>query len=578
MILNTLRYVALVIVFVSFGCSLHNTQSIQTQPDRIPDTPPPAVAEENQQPLEMTHMDTAAVVDSEEKGEMETGVEGVDGSISVLEGSRETLPVIPLPEEIPEHRDIAPVESTVASENEENDETGQNLLDSALDFVDSSQVYWAEGDQDQAIAILDEAYSLVLKVDTDENSDLFQQKEDLRYMISKRILEIYASRYTATNGNYNEIPLTLNEYVEKEIKLFQGSGRKSFIESYQRSGRYMPMILKSLKEAGLPEDLAWIPLIESGFKVNALSKARALGMWQFIASTGQKFGLKRDTWVDERLDPEKSTAAAIAYMKELHQIFGDWTTVLAGYNCGEGRVLRKIRSQKIKYLDNFWDLFQQLPYETARYVPKFLATLHILKNPGKYGFDLEAPDSPVAYDTVTIKKPVQLSAAADTIGVPEKELLALNPELRHKATPPTTYALKVPEGKATILLARIDDLPSWSPPTFEYHRVQNGESLSVIAQKYRTSVSRIVLVNNIQKKNLIRVGQRLKIPLRGSTAVSTNTASRTELLSGSKYRVQKGDSLWLIAKKFNTNTKKIQQMNKLEDTLLSVGQVLVIPQ
>jgi len=333
-----------------------------------------------------------------------------------------------------------------------------------------------------------------------------------------------------------------------------------------------------LKEAGLPADLAWLPLIESGFKVDAQSKARALGLWQFIASTGQKFGLKRDTWVDERLDPEKATAAAIAYLQELHHIFGDWTTVLAGYNCGEGRVLRTIRSQKISYLDNFWDLFQQLPYETAQYVPRFLATLHILKAPAKYGFDFKEPDNPLAYDTVSIKKPVQLKAVANALGVTEEELRALNPELRHQATPPTTYALKVPEGKTDILLARISDLPKWSPPTSAYHRVQKGESLSVIAQKYRTSVARIVQENNIQKKNMIRVGQRLKVPMRGSTAGSTYTASKAELLPGDTYRVQKGDSLWLIAQKFNTDTKKIQQANKLKDTLLSVGQILIIPQ
>jgi membrane-bound lytic murein transglycosylase D len=399
-------------------------------------------------------------------------------------------------------------------------------------------------------------------------------------MISKRILEIYASRYTATTGNHNEIPMTLNEYVKKEIKLFQGPERKFFVESHQRSGRYMPMILKALKEAGLPEDIAWIPLIESGFKVNALSKARALGLWQFIASTGQKFGLKRDTWIDERLDPEKSTASAIAYLKELHQIFGDWTTVLAGYNCGEGAVLKKIRNQKINYLDNFWDLFQLLPYETARYVPRFLATLHILKDPAKYGFDLAEPDSPVAYETVAINKPVQLSAVAKAMAVPEEELCALNPELRYKATPPTTYSLKIPEGKTNVLLARINDIPKWSPPesTYVYHRVREGETLSAIALRYRTSVARIVQANNIRKRDFIRVGQRLKVPRRGTTEESTNKKSGTELLAGAKYRVQEGDSLWHIARKFNTNTKKIQQINKLTDTRLYVGQILIIPQ
>ena len=388
-------------------------------------------------------IDAEADMAPQEKSGVVTDLDVIHANDLSAEDIQEILPVSSLSEKYRKNGASVAAPDAITSIGEENDENDQSPLDSALDLINSSQEYWAEGSQDQAIAILDKAYSLVIKVDTDNNPELLQQKDDLRYMISKRILEIYASRYTATNGNHNEISLTHNEYVEREIKCFQGPERKFFIESYRRSGKYMPMILQALKDAGLPEDIGWLPLIESGFKVDALSRARALGLWQFIASTGQKFGLKRDTWIDERLDPEKSTAAAIAYLKELHQIFGDWTTVLAGYNCGEGAVLRKIRNQKINYLDNFWDLFQQLPNETARYVPRFLATLHILKDPAKYGFDLEELDSPFVYETATINKPVQLSSVADTIAVPEEVLRALNPELRHKATPPTTYELRV---------------------------------------------------------------------------------------------------------------------------------------
>ena len=566
------------ILFLSGGCGPHKTVVLQPQDNPIPDSRPPEIEEENQQPTEMTAADIPVDEVAKENGGIEISADEIDHGTLARKDSPEALPSLPLSEEAPEKGSVASVENINTSESEENGGKGQNLLDSALDYVNTSQEYWAEGNQDQAIAILDEAYSLVIKVDTDENPGLFQQKEDLRYMISKRILEIYASRYTATNGNYNEIPLTLNEYVEKEIKNFQGPERTFFIESYKRSGKYMPMILQSLKDAGLPADLAWLPLIESGFKVNALSKARALGLWQFIASTGQKFGLKRDTYIDERLSPEKSTAAAIAYMKELHQIFGDWTTVLAGYNCGEGTVLKKIRNQKINYLDNFWDLFQLLPYETARYVPKFLATLHILKDPAQYGFDLEEPDMPLAYETLTVNKPVQLSAVANSIGVPEEELKALNPELRYMATPPAAYLIKVPEGKASLLLARIEDIPKWAPPQYLYHKVRKGESLSVIAQKYHTSASRIALANNIRVRDIIRVGQSLKIPQGGGVQKPASASSGAELLPGGKYRVKEGDNLWLIAKRFNTDTKKIQQINKLKDTLLRVGQILIIPQ
>ena len=457
------------------------------------------------------------------------------------------------------------------------EEKAQNLLDTALDFSQASQEFWSQGNLEKAIEALDQAYTVVLKVDTDDDPELIRQKDDLRFLISKRILEIYASRYTAVDGNHKAIPLTMNKYVEREIKLFQGAERAFFIESYKRSGRYHGKIVKALKEAGLPEELSWLPLIESGFKVRALSRARALGLWQFIPSTGYKFGLKRDTWVDERLNPEKSTAAAIAYLQELHQIFGDWTTVLAGYNSGEGTVLRVIRNQKINYLDNFWDLYERLPRETARYVPRFLATLHILKNPTKYGVTLEEPDNPIPYEVVAIEKPVKLKAVADKLRVSFKELTALNPELRHKVTPPTLYSLKVPDGMGKVLLARLDEIPKWSPPkkAYAYHRVKKSETLSLIALKYRTSVQAIVRANKIRKKHIIHVGQKLKIPL-GRGARGMTFAAKSKLLPGGKYRIKKGDSLWLIAKKFNTNTKTLIQINNLQTTRLYVGQILKI--
>ncbi len=471
-------------------------------------------------------------------------------------------------------------EDSIADKEEElleNKEKDQNFLDTALDFCNASQDFWSEGNLEQAIKTLDEAYALVLKVNTERSPELIQQKEDIRFMISKRILEIYASRYTAVNGNHNEIPLVMNKHIEKEIKLFQGRERKFFLESYKRSGKFMDMITAELKEAGLPQDLAWLPLIESGFKIRALSRARALGLWQFIPSTGYKFGLKRDTWIDLRLNPEKATAAAIAYMKELHQIFGDWMTVLAAYNCGEGRVLRQIRNQKINYLDNFWDLYQQLPRETARYVPRFLATLHILKDPEKYGFELGEPDSPSSFETVSIEKQVQLKVVAEKIGVPFKELTSLNPELRHHVTPPTEYKLKIPEDKKNVLLAHLKEIPKWTLPqnAYVHHRVKKGETLSLIAKRYRTKVSRIVRANNIRKKHFIRVGQKLKVPLRGSTGRKVY-ASAEKLLPGKKYKIKKGDSLWLIARKFKTNTKKLQRINNLTTTRLRVGEVLKV--
>ena len=395
----------------------------------------------------------------------------------------------------------------------------ESLLDTALELTATSQELWSAGETERAIATLDHAYELLLRAPADADGKNSQQKDDLRFLISKRLMEIYTSRVTAVHGNHDEIPLVVNEHVEREIKSFQTVERDFFLESYKRSGRYRDEMVKAFREAGVPEEITWLPLIESGFKVRAMSRARALGLWQFIPSTGYKFGLKRNAWIDERLDPGKATAASIAYLKELHQIFGDWATVLAAYNCGEGNVLRAIRGQKIDYLDNFWDLYQRLPRETARYYPRFLAVLTILKDPAKYGFTLEELDKPAAFELVTLERPVHLNKIAEKTGCSDEELANLNPELRFQATPATPYDLRVPVGKKDIVLACLESLPKWSPPKVEYvvHRVRRGETLSRIAMHYRTSVQRILEANNLRRGRLISIGQRLKIPLRNTS-------------------------------------------------------------
>lgn len=458
----------------------------------------------------------------------------------------------------------------------------QQMLDEALEFCQTSQDFWSQGDFENGMAALDQAYSLLLGVETNNDAELIQQKEDIRFMICKRMLEIYASRYTVAAGNHNAIPLVMNEYVQREIKLFQGKENGFFLRSYARSGRYRPEIIKAFREAGLPEELSWLPLIESGFKSRALSPARALGLWQFIPSTGYKYGLKRDEWTDERMDVTKATRAAIDYMNELHNMFGDWTTVLAAYNCGEARVLNVIRTQNINYLDNFWDLFEKLPYETARYVPRFLATLHIINSPEKYGINLGEVEPPESYERVTVEKRMQLKDVARIMELPESSLEELNPELRYKVTPPQSYELKVPKEQGRILLARLDRIPSYSPPerTYVYHRVRRGETLSGIAARYRTSASAIAKASRISTRSIIRVGQRLKVPVRGSgqAYVAATKSSDVEKSKPIRHRVGRGDSLWLLARKYKTNIKAIQQANRLRTTKLHVGQVLVIPQ
>lgn len=339
--------------------------------------------------------------------------------------------------------------------------------------------------------------------------------------------------------------------------------------------------------------MSWLPLIESGFNVYALSPARALGLWQFIQSTGAKFGLKRDRYIDERLNPEKATKAAVAYLKELHQMFGDWTTVLAAYNCGEGRVLRVIREQNLNYLDNFWDLYERLPRETARYVPRFLATLHIVNNPEKYGLSSVTSCSPLEYETMTISKQVHLKDVAKIIGTSQESLRELNPELRYNIVPSPQYSLRIPSRTGDILLSRIDEIPVVSSPAkqkkkravryhpakqkkkrvVKYHKVRKGETLSNIAKRYRIRVKDIRRVNRINKRGYIVAGKMLKIPTKYTSKKSGKGKSKRI----SKHRVKRGDSLWNIASRYHTTTKKIRCLNNLPNSKLHIGQVLKIP-
>jgi membrane-bound lytic murein transglycosylase D len=471
----------------------------------------------------------------------------------------------------------AALDEVAFSEEEEQDEPS-DLLQEAFDAYQDARLAWDRGDLDTALAALDEAYSILLRLDLSPDSSQIQEKNDLRLLIARRIQEIYASRVTAINGNGRSIPLTENEHVLKEIKCFQTVERKEFEQAYKRSGLYVDMIKEKMQKTGLPEELAWMPMIESWFKVNALSRARALGLWQFISSTGYRFGLKKDRWIDERMDFEKATDAAIQYLNELHSLFGDWTTALAAYNCGEFRVQKVIRSQRWEYMDNFWDLYLMLPRETSRFVPRFIATLLIIQNPEKYGFDLPGPLHSLEYERIAINRPVRLSSLAQALGIKDQALTDLNPELRHKSTPDGEYHLRVPPGLTEKVMASLDSVARYVPPeaTFRYHTVQRGESVSLIAQRYGTSVSTLSRANNLSRNYLIRVGQRLRIPVSGSSYVSFTPRTLTKEGEKMIYSVKRGDNLYVIAKSFNTTVQEIKDQNGLKSNILRVGQKLVI--
>lgn len=450
-------------------------------------------------------------------------------------------------------------------------------LEEAEDNFSDAQFAWEHGDLDTALEALDQAYRLILDIQLPPDSPMNQDKYNLRLLIAQRIQEIHASRRTAIHNNHKSIPLEENKHVLAEIKSFQTVERKDFEASYKRSGRYREMIFEELRKEGLPEQLAWMPMIESWFKVKAYSRARALGLWQFISSTGLRFGLKRDQWIDERMDPIKATRAAAKYLNELHSLFGDWTTALAGYNCGEFRVQRVIRAQRINYLDNFWDLYVMLPRETARFVPRFVATLLIINDPEKYGFNLPQPDPPLSSDTVSINRGVSLASLAKTLGLKEEDLTSLNPELRYKSTPEHEYSLRVPVGYGAKTLSSIASIAKYVPPEASYvtHYVRRGETVSGIAERYRTTISAIGRLNGLRRNYLIRPGQRLKVPGR---AGSSSSMSRQVVQEGEKqvYVVRRTDTLWAIANSFGTTVNKLKKDNNLTSNILKVGQKITL--
>ena len=485
---------------------------------------------------------------------------------------------------------VAPAGGGMVLEDEEGDLLTEQTngsdpsLAKALALCQQARRQWQAGDLDQAINLLDDAYALIIEVDPGNDALLAQEKEDLRFTISKRIMEIYSSRRVAINGQRNAIPITLNAHVQSEIDAFTiGRERDFFLEAYRRSGRYRPRIEAALKEAGLPPELSWLPLIESGYKVTALSSARALGLWQFIPSTGYRYNLNRDGYIDERMDPEKATQGAIAYLKELHDMFGDWSTALAAYNCGEHRVMRTIQSQNINYLDDFWDLYERLPRETARYVPRFLATLHIVNAPGRYGLDAVTLEPELAYEIVSVPRQAQLQSIAQVAGIDAGLLSELNAELRRGVLPEDGYELRVPPGAAELLAAKIDEVPAYLPRrvTIVRHTVRKGETIESVARRYGADVNDLLAANTMRRSQRLVPGRKLRVPIAdGMPGRQAPAPSATSAPGGKRqpieHTVRPGDSLWNLAQRYRTTVEEIQRLNRLQDSGISVGQTLKI--
>ncbi len=370
-----------------------------------------------------------------------------------------------------------------------------------------------------------------------------------------------------------DFPITINRQVEFYLDFFSNKQRKSFSRWLARSGRYVPFIEQELEKAGLPLDLAYLPMIESGFSLTAYSRARAVGPWQFIRATGLRYGLKANKYVDERRDPEKSTRAAIAYLKDLYERFESWPLAVAGYNAGEGKIQRAIKKY---HTNDFWKLAERryLKLETKRYVPKLIAAIIIARNPAEYGFDNIVYEPPLAYDTVSVPRWTSLRALAVASGTPFEDIHNLNRQLRRAITPPDSpyYTVKVPQGKGEMTTANLARVKATVVTDYKTHKVRNGETLSSICRRYNLNKTTLLKANDLRRAELTK-GKRLRIPYQttvytlvdrkiGQAWAGPATASMDNLVL---HKINPGETLSGIARKYHVPMHLIAAWNDISN-------------
>lgn len=301
--------------------------------------------------------------------------------------------------------------------------------------------------------------------------------------------------------------------IERKINLFSERLKERFSVWLSRSTKYIEIMKEILAEKGLPEDLVYLPLIESGFNVNARSPAKAVGPWQFIESTGRRYGLIINWWIDERKDPIKSTIAAANYLNDLYKMFGDWSLALAAYNAGEGRVGKALnRAGK----NDYWNLLntRYLPKETKDYVPKYIAATTIAKRPEVFGFDNLKEYSPLEYDEVVIPSPIDIDVVARCAETDVKTIMELNPELKRWSTPMNVreYKIRIPAGKEEIFLENLSKIPEEKRFSYDTYIVQKGDNVNKIAKKLKLSVVALYEMNGSSIFLNLKPGTVIKIP------------------------------------------------------------------
>jgi len=387
-------------------------------------------------------------------------------------------------------------------------------------------------------------------------------------------------------------PIVINAPVEALIDYFGARMRERFGLWIARSGRYLKMIQQVFRERGLPEELAYTAMIESGFSPRAVSRVGAKGMWQFMEATARRYGLLVNRWVDERLDPVKSTVAAAKYLGDLYEMFGHWFLAQAAYNAGEARVGRAIQRAKTS---DFWALTQtrHLPDETKLFVPQILAAALITREPARYGFEVTM-EPPLAYEEVTVKRPLDLEMVAELAGVSADEIRDLNPALLARITPPFgSYALRLPIGAGSRFEAALRNTPAARLAAWRVHRVGRNQSLAEIARLYRVAPQRLAEVNHLPGGRLRGITE-LVVPVSSPPATKAPTPPSTERLAATREApragpapvesggareviVRRGDTLRGIATRYGVRPLALARLNGMElDQSLQPGARLKI--
>ena len=365
----------------------------------------------------------------------------------------------------------------------------------------------------------------------------------------------------------SDLPLVVNDYVAGWISYFTNSpaGHAHLKRSLERAGKYRLMISKILRDQGVPQDLIYLAVAESGFQPQALNgSSGAGGMWQFMPQGG--YGLDRNGYFDERFDPRKSTLAYARYMKELHNQFGDWYLAMAAYNWGPGHVQHAVA--KTGYAD-FWQLYRlnALPAETKNYVPGIIAAAIMAKNPQLYGLTDLVPDAPELSDEVTTTYPIDMRLVADLTGATVPEIVALNPALLRLSTPhDIAYALHLPPGTHDVFLERLKNIPEEDRTSWRFHVVKNGEKLDQIAAALHANASEVASFNDLTAADPIESGDELVIPI----------AASTSLAPGRRYIVRRSDTLVTVADRFGVTVEQLREWNNLSSSRVAPGRSLYV--